>query len=61
MPIIRKVHRFGDSRAVTIPKSYFEFIERETGQEIVEVAIEVDQVLTITPILPKKPIPLTKA
>lgn len=44
----------GDSKAVTIPKSWLELVERETGQKITEVAIEVDNALIVTPILPKK-------
>lgn len=54
MPIIRKVLEIGNSKAVTIPKSWFEFIEKESGKKITELAIEVDRVLTISPILPKK-------
>jgi len=54
MPIIRKVVKVGDSRGMTIPKSWLEFLEKENGQEILEVAIEVDKVLTVSPILTKK-------
>ena len=54
MPIIRKVTTVGAARGITLPKSWLEWIERETGQEITEVALEVDKVITITPILPKK-------
>jgi len=54
MPIIRKVTTVGASRGITLPKSWLEWIERETGQQVREVAIEIDKVLTITPILPKK-------
>ena len=54
MPIIRKIIGVGSSKAVTIPKSWLELIERETGFEILEVAVEVDKVLTISPIFPKK-------
>jgi len=54
MPIIRKVVKVGDSRGITIPKSWLEFLEDETGKEVKKVAIEVDKVLTVSPILPKK-------
>jgi len=54
MPIIRKVVKVGDSRGMTIPKSWLEFLEKENDQEILEVAIEVDKVLTVSPILTKK-------
>jgi len=64
MPIIRKILNVGDSRAITIPKTWLDYItipktwldyiEKEHGIKIKEVAIEVDRVLTIQPILPKK-------
>jgi antitoxin component of MazEF toxin-antitoxin module len=54
MPIIRKILDIGNSRAITIPKSWFEFFEKESGQEINEVAIEIDRVLTISPIFQTK-------
>lgn len=54
MPIIRKVIEVGNSKGITLPSSWLEFLERETGVEIIEVAVEVDKVLTIAPIIPKK-------
>ena len=54
MPIIRKVFEIGSSRAITIPKSWFEYFEKESGAEIYEVAIEVNRVLIITPIFKEK-------
>jgi antitoxin component of MazEF toxin-antitoxin module len=59
MPIIRKVVSVGDSRGITIPKSWLEYFEKESGKEICEVAIEVDRVLTISPIFSKKKAPAT--
>jgi len=53
MPIIRKVIRVGDSRAVSLPKSWLDLLERETGETVIEVKMEVDNVITISPILPK--------
>jgi antitoxin component of MazEF toxin-antitoxin module len=53
-PIIRKVVAVGDSKGITIPKSWLDFVERECGSTIEEVAIEVDKVLIVSPILPKK-------
>jgi len=53
MPIIRKVIEIGNSKAVCIPKSWFEYYEKETGGKIKEVAIEVNRVLRITPIIRK--------
>jgi len=55
LPIIRKVLQHGNSRAVSLPKSWLDLIERETGKTIKEVTVEVNGVLTIQPIIPKKP------
>jgi len=54
MPIIRKVIKVGNSKAVCIPKSWFEYYERETGEKIEEVAIEVNRILKIMPLLKSK-------
>lgn len=54
MPIIRKIIQVGTSKAVSLPKSWLELIERETGKSVKEVAVEVNGVLTIKPILPKE-------
>ena len=53
MPIVRKVLRIGDSKGITFPKSWIEFLERD-GSKLKEVAIEVDGELKIIPILPVK-------
>ena len=60
MPIIRKVIAVGHSKAVCLPKSWFEFFERETGEKVSEVTIEVNRVLKIAPILPKAKEPAQK-
>jgi len=39
MPIIRKVFRVGNSKAVTFPKTWIDYYESETGQKLLEVAI----------------------
>jgi len=54
MPLIRKVLPIGGSKGITLPKSWIEWIERETGKTVVEVAVEVDRVITISPIIPEK-------
>jgi len=54
MPIIRKIIQVGTSKAVSLPKSWLDWLERETGEVIREVAVEVDRVLTIEPVLPKE-------
>ncbi len=53
MPIIRKVLDVGNSKAITIPKTWFEFYERKTGEKIHKVTMEVNRVLKIAP-LPKE-------
>ena len=50
MPIKRKICKIGTGRAVFLPKSWLDFIEEKHGP-IKAVAIEVDGVLTIAPIL----------
>jgi protein tyrosine/serine phosphatase len=59
MPIVRKVMDLRTSRAICLPKSWLEYFEKETGEEIAEVAIEVDRVLTISPIFSKKKVEAT--
>ena len=54
MPLIKKVIQVGNSKAVSLPKSWLELIERETGKSIKEVTMEVNGILTIRPIIPKK-------
>lgn len=55
MPIVRKIIDVGKtSKAVIIPKSWLQFYEKESGEEITEVAIEVNRVLKVSPVFPKK-------
>jgi len=54
MPLIRKIIQVGTAKAVSLPAEWLRWIERETGVKPTEVAIEVDQVLIIKPVLPKK-------
>ena len=54
MPIIRKVIQVGNSKAISLPKSWLLWLEREYGVEITEVIVEIDRFLTIQPILKKK-------
>jgi len=54
MPIVRKVIEVGHSKAVCLPKGWLEYLEKHHGRAITEVAIEVDCVLKIAPILPKE-------
>jgi antitoxin component of MazEF toxin-antitoxin module len=54
MPIVRKIIDVGTSKAVTLPKGWLEYLQKQTGVEITQVAIEVNRVLKIEPILPQK-------
>ena len=54
MPLIRKLIDLRTTKAVCLPKSWIDYIEREQGKKITEVAVEVDGVLTISPIIPEK-------
>jgi antitoxin component of MazEF toxin-antitoxin module len=54
MPIIRKIIQVGTSRAISLPKSWLELIERESGRPIKEVSMEINGTLIIHPILPKQ-------
>jgi len=52
MPLIRKIIDAGKtSKAVIIPKSWLEYYEKQEGQSIESVAIEVNRILKISPIL----------
>jgi antitoxin component of MazEF toxin-antitoxin module len=52
-PIIRKIFQIGNSKAVCIPKDWLEYYEKETGTCIEAVAIEVNRILKIAPLIPK--------
>ena len=51
--LIRKLFKSGSSRAMTIPSSWLELIERDSGKPVKEVTVEVNGCLTIHPIIPK--------
>jgi len=62
IPIIRKIIEVGKtSRAVILPKSWLEFYEKERGERIEAVTIEVNRVLKIAPFLPKIETPKARA
>ena len=50
MPITRKIIKVGHSRAMTLPATWIQYYENEAGEELREVAVEVDGKLTISPI-----------
>ena len=51
MPLIHKLIRVGDSRAVTIPKTWLEYHEKKNGREIFKVGMELNGKIVIWPIL----------
>ena len=51
MPILRKVIDHGDSRGVTLPASWIELIELESGKKLNEVTMEVSGSIIIKPFL----------
>jgi hypothetical protein len=51
LPIIRKIIQVGSSRAISLPKSWLTFYERQYGQNIKEVSVEVNGKLIISPII----------
>jgi len=55
MPIVRKIIDVGKtSKAVIIPKSWLEFYEKQKGQPIESVAIEVNKILKISPLIEER-------
>jgi len=54
MPIIRSVIDLGNSKAVTIPKSWITNAEEKTGRKIIALAMEVDGTITMQPIFEKE-------
>jgi antitoxin component of MazEF toxin-antitoxin module len=51
MPLIRKIVQIGTAKAVVLPKSWLEWVKNETGSEPKEVLLEVDNTLTIIPLI----------
>jgi len=50
MPILKKLIKINESKAVVIPYSYFKFY-RSMGKEINEVSLEIDKKIILEPIL----------
>jgi antitoxin component of MazEF toxin-antitoxin module len=49
MALLRKIVQIGNSKAIVIPKQYFEFYKLQ-GKEIKQVGLEIGEKLTIEPI-----------
>lgn len=54
MPIVRKLTCVGDSKGITLPKSWIDNAEEEAGRKIVAIALEVDSIITLQPVFEKK-------
>jgi len=55
LPLIRKIISIGNSKAVCLPKSWLDYYERELGEEITKVCVEMEgMILTIYPFEAKK-------
>jgi antitoxin component of MazEF toxin-antitoxin module len=54
MPIIRKILNVGDSKAVTIPKSWIESAEEDSGKKVVALSMEVNGSIILQPVFEKK-------
>lgn len=48
MPLKRKLIRVGNSRAVVIPPDWLKYYEEKTGQPIITILMELDNVITIS-------------
>jgi antitoxin component of MazEF toxin-antitoxin module len=54
MPLIRKITKIGNSKAVFLPKTWLEYHEEENDQQIKKVTIEVNEELRIKPVLNRR-------
>ena len=54
MPIIRSILNIGNSKAVTIPKSWLTNAEDQTGRKIIALAMEVNGTITLQPVFEKE-------
>ena len=53
IPIIRKLMDLRTSKAICLPKSWLECAEDQAGKKIVAIALEVDRVITLSPVFEK--------
>jgi len=54
VPIVRKIILLGNSKVITIPKTWLELLEQQHGQNIDSVTIEVNGALVVKPLLKEK-------
>ena len=46
MPIVRKLMDVGNSKSITLPKSWIESAEQQAGKKIIAIALEVNGKIT---------------
>jgi hypothetical protein len=49
IPIIRKIVPIGSSHGITLPASWFKWVEQKNGRRPIEVIIEVNGSLIVSP------------
>jgi antitoxin component of MazEF toxin-antitoxin module len=54
MPITRHLLEVGNSRSVTLPKTWLDYAEQKENKKIVGVAMEINGTITLSPIFEKK-------
>ncbi|MCW4003709.1 MAG: hypothetical protein NWE95_07350 [Candidatus Bathyarchaeota archaeon] len=52
MPITRKICTIGRAKGVTLPASWLKYFERQNGEPLREVAMEINGAIVIRPIPP---------
>jgi hypothetical protein len=53
MPIVRKLMAVGNSKSITLPKSWIENAEQQAGKKIIAIALEVNGKITLQPVFSK--------
>ncbi len=61
MPIIRSILNLGNSKAVTIPKSWLANAENQTGKKGIAIAMDVNESITLQPVFEKETKPLLQS
>ncbi len=61
MPIIRSILNLGNSKAVTIPKSWLTNAEDQTGKKVIALAMDVNESITLQPVFEKETKPLQQS
>jgi hypothetical protein len=54
MPITRQLIKLGNSKVIAIPLSWIRYVEKETGQPLKTVGLDVSDTIKIYPVFEKK-------